>query len=308
MLLSALVLGAVPAFAPPVSALPIQQRRQQAGRQRADAPERRAQTSLARETLTRELPDGVTLTFDSYPAHARATERGRKPPVALCFHMAGASRGEYRQIAPQLVKRGMTAIAFDQRAGGDRIAPPNATAPSALEVLGKKPSFTDAYADIEAGVAIAKELYPGAPLLLLGSSYSASLVLRYAGEHPDDIAGVFAFSPGNYLDDWKIEEYAAKITAPTYITCGSGERELALAEPLAAAIPANNRFTFWPNADLEVGHGAHALATASPDVRKRMWGAMREFFDALGPATFQRPERAGDRARTQRRDGAARER
>ena len=66
----------------------------------------------AAETVTFTADDGVEVTADVYlPDNVSSS-------VLVLFHMAGASRGEYREIAPRMAKQGYISMAVDQRSGG----------------------------------------------------------------------------------------------------------------------------------------------------------------------------------------------
>ncbi|MBW1758430.1 MAG: alpha/beta hydrolase, partial [Deltaproteobacteria bacterium] len=44
--------------------------------------------------------------------------QSKSATLVLLFHQAGWSRGEYREIAPKLIKAGYQVMAVDQRSGG----------------------------------------------------------------------------------------------------------------------------------------------------------------------------------------------
>lgn len=71
---------------------------------------------------------GAEVTADLYPP----VDPGRV--VILLFHMAGASRREYRDIAPRLVGLGYLTLAVDRRSGGRFGGGANRTAPGSLPI------------------------------------------------------------------------------------------------------------------------------------------------------------------------------
>ncbi len=162
--------------------------------------------------------DGVTVYAESFVADLPADA-----PVIAVFHQARSNgRGEYGPIISWLNGLGYRVIAWDQRSGGNLFGSENRTAAKAK---GKK-GFCDAYPDIEAAIAYSASVAAGAPLIIWGSSYSASLVWAAAADHPDKIDGVVAFSTasGGALDD-----------------CGARKGLPRLADPALAVWPARER-------------------------------------------------------------------
>lgn len=151
-------------------------------------------SAAAAETITTTAADGATVYGETYYADLPATA----PMIAL-FHQAGANgRGEYGPLTEWLNGLGYRLIAFDQRSGGGYFGQTNRTA----EGVGEDRRYCDAYPDIEAAIAYAHGAAGGAPLVIWGSSYSASLVFAAAADHPDLVDAVVAFSPatGGELD------------------------------------------------------------------------------------------------------------
>ncbi len=89
-------------------------------------------------------------------------------------------------------------------------------------------SYADALPDIIASLRYARKHYPDSKIIAWGSSYSASLSLKVAGDHPELVDGVIAFSPGEYFSHvgksktW-IRDSARNIKAPTFITSAKNE-------------------------------------------------------------------------------------
>ena len=69
-------------------------------------------SALAQKQVTLQASDGLTVSADIYTASTAADATW-----IVLAHQAGASRGEYRTIAPRLNKLGYNAIALDQRSG-----------------------------------------------------------------------------------------------------------------------------------------------------------------------------------------------
>jgi len=204
----------------------------------------------AGESVTFPSVDGLTLTADvSLVAEKDA------PFMVLC-HQAGWSRGEYSETAKWFNGLGFHTLALDQRSGGEVNGVVNQTAERA-KAKGLGTNYLDAKQDIEAALAYVRDTYSPATLVLIGSSYSASLVLRIAGEGTYPLAAVLAFSPGEYFQDQPnyVSAKAAEIQALVFITSAAKERDQWAG--IAQAIPKDQVNTFVPNEKGE--HGSRAL-------------------------------------------------
>jgi len=210
--------------------------------------------------------DGVSISGLAYLAeHPKA--------IVLLFHQAGSSKGEYTTIAPRLVAAGFTALAIDQRSGGDLYGP-NETA----NRLGKEASYEQAKPDLEAALewATAKHL----PVVLWGSSYSASLVFEVAAEHPQAVSAVMAFSPGEYFDDTEaVARAAAMVHAPIYVTSAPDAGEVNDAKAILAASPAHSKTQYVPQFGV---HGASTLIEVQdPKGAAENWKHALAFLDVI---------------------------
>lgn len=146
------------------------------------------------ETVATKAADGITVYGEAYYGALPASA-----PMISLFHQAGSNgRGEYGPLTGWLNGLGYRVIAWDQRSGDGHFGGANRTAAEADGPDG----YCDAYPDVEAGIAYAFEAAQGAPLIIWGSSYSASLVWRAAAKSPDAIDGVVAMSTatGGELD------------------------------------------------------------------------------------------------------------
>ncbi|WNO53094.1 alpha/beta hydrolase [Stakelama saccharophila] len=170
--------------------------------------------------------------------------------IILLFHQAGASRAEYDTIAPRLVRAGYSALAIDQRSGGAMFG--------ANRTVRARGGSVDAYLqtmpDLEAAFAWAQARK--LPVVLWGSSYSASLIFVLAARHPGETAAILSFSPGEYLDDGHaIRDAAAKVTAPSFITAASDPEEIAKARAIFESLPGDDDIFYEPE------HGVHGSST-----------------------------------------------
>lgn len=222
-------------------------------------------TSLRAETVSFQASDGVTVTAD--------VSRGSTNTVIVLFHMAGASRGEYKQIAPALNSLGYTTLAVDQRSGRSFGGVKNETA---ARVPGKS-AFIDAVPDLKAAVNYARQSLGATRVGVVGSSYSASLVLVLAGQDRGFADAIMSFSPGEYFPDRAlVKKSAAGITVPVFIT--AARNEASQWKPIAEVI--GGRATgFVPNGAGK--HGATALLTPARD---EYWAALQGFLKANLPA------------------------
>lgn len=227
-------------------------------------------SALGFETITFESKDGLKVTADVYMAHPNTA------PFILLFHQAASSRGEYRSIAPELNALGFNAMAIDQRAGYAAAGVENETIKQ-VNTKDKYPTYLDALPDMEAAAAYAKKHYAKGKVILWGSSYSASLVLKMAGDDPETADGVLAFSPGEYftwVSSSLISESAKNITQPVFITSDKDEKDRWIS--IYQAIPSKKKMYFLPNAGGH--HGSRALWESTRG-NEEYWRAVKQFLN-----------------------------
>lgn len=223
-----------------------------------------------KKTITFKSEDGVTITADIYMAHDKTA------PFILLFHQAGWSRGEYIEIAPKLNSMGFNCIAIDQRSGNGVNGVKNMTKLSA-EKMNKGTSYIDALTDIESAISYSKQHFVKGKLIIWGSSYSAALVLKFAGDNPKTIDGVLSFSPGEYFEKaGKSKTYiirsAKNITCPVFITSAKAEKENWWS--IYNAIASRDKTWFLPKT--QGNHGSRALFEKFDD-SKAYWDAVKSF-------------------------------
>jgi alpha-beta hydrolase superfamily lysophospholipase len=154
-----------------------------------------------------------------YASYYRAMNNNSR--IALLFHQAGSNRMEYEPLLSTMHIAGFDTLTIDQRSGDTRWGVDNMT----VKRLGESAEYIDAYADLEAALEYAiKRKYK--TIVVVGSSYSASLSIVLASKNPDEISAVAAFSPGEYFTDknW-IKTSAEKLRVPLYVTGASNERQ-----------------------------------------------------------------------------------
>ena len=222
------------------------------------------------KTISFTSKDGLQVTADLYLAHPT------EAPFIVLFHQAGASRGEYRMSAPELNAFGFNAMAVDQRIGNSFNAITNETA-KRYGTEGMSEAYIDALPDMEAAIKYARKNYAKGKLIIWGSSYSASLVLKIAGDNPNLADGVLAFSPGEYFANLGkgpayISESAKNIGVPVFIASSRNEKNEWY--PIYESIPGERKTYFLPQSG--GAHGSSALFeyyAASKDY----WKAVKDF-------------------------------
>ena len=220
---------------------------------KSNAPEVIDVPVLIQETIKIKGESGLDITCDVYEVKHGAD-------YAFLFHQAGFSRGEYIETAKIFHDRGINTIAVDLRSGDKVNGVVNETALMAIE--NKVPnSFLDAEADIKSVISYVEFLHadPLSSFYLVGSSYSASLVLRVGADtlykHANRIKAVAAFSPGEYLKTRKVKPSIEYMQKPVYIT--SSKNEISEVKELVSMIDTNLVHQFEP--DFDGVHGSKAL-------------------------------------------------
>jgi pimeloyl-ACP methyl ester carboxylesterase len=179
--------------------------------------------------------DGVTITADMYEANPSY-------PWVVLFHMAQSSRGEFQRIAPKLNKLEVNCIAVDLRSGKENNFIVNET-----YVLAKNTGLGTSYMDAEMDMKAAIEkayLIARKPVIVFGSSYSASLAIKLATEMPQ-VKAVIAFSPGEYFGkELNVAATASGLTKPTFIACGSDEKKYT--DEIANSVKSSKKIYFAP--------------------------------------------------------------
>ncbi len=221
----------------------------------------------AKETITFKAKDGLVITADLYSPHPSEV------PFVILFHQAQWSRGEYIEIAPKLNKMGFNCMAVDLRSGGNVNKVSNLTNQQATK-FGKPTDYLDAFGDMESAVKYVKSQYAKTKIVIWGSSYSASLVIKLAADHPTLINGVLAFSPGEYFDKSKtyIKDSAKNVKCPVFITSALNEKKQW--KKIFKAIPSKSRQSFLPKT--KGNHGSRALWSKFND-SKDYWHAVSNF-------------------------------
>ena len=196
--------------------------------------------------LTFLASDGLLLTADYYPNDTA------EHIIILC-HQAKFSRGEYKDLAPGLVRAGFSCFALDQRSGNMANEVLNESAQRAMQ-QGLSTKYADAKVDIESAIDFVskntdKEIY------LWGSSYSASLSL-IIGNKDERVKKIVAFSPGEFLGGQNtVKAGSAGLSKPTFITGSQSEYDLIVA-PIVSSLSEE-----YVTAYKQVGQSDHGSKT-----------------------------------------------
>ena len=215
------------------------------------------------KTITFYAIDSVQITADTYFI------KDVEPTILLC-HQAGFSRGEYIETSKKLNKLGFSCMAIDQRSGKEVNGIINKTA---IDADNKKMNvgYTGAKKDIEAAINYLYNINGNKPIILIGSSYSASLALWLATENKK-IKAVAAFSPGEYLKNLNLTNTIKNLNTPTFVT--SSKREINPVSKLVRFINKDNLIHYKPT---KKGiHGSRAI-WESTEGYKEYWIAFKTF-------------------------------
>ena len=216
-----------------------------------------------KQTVNFYAKDSAIITADTYFL------KDMSSTILLC-HQAGYSRGEYIQTAKKLNALGFSCMAIDQRSGKEVNGVVNETA---INANSKKLNvgYAGAKQDVDAAINYLYELNGNKPIILVGSSYSASLALWIASENKK-VKAVAAFSPGEYLKGKNLAEIIKPLKIPTFVT--SSKRESSSVEKLLRNVDNNYVIQYKP---IENGiHGSRAIWKTT-DGYAGYWNAFKTF-------------------------------
>ncbi|MFI5163736.1 MAG: dienelactone hydrolase family protein [Bacteroidia bacterium] len=215
------------------------------------------------DKITFPASDGLLVTADIYLVNDSL------PYMILC-HQAGYSRGEYVETATKFCHLGYNCIAVDLRSGGGVNGVQNETA--SLAASQKLPAeYLDAEKDIIAAIDYAYTKSKK-KVFLVGSSYSASLVLKI-GATNQKVSAVMAFSPGEYFGKkLNLKDAIKNITVPVFVT--STKKEAKDVSKLISDINPKIKQQFIPTE--EGKHGSSCLWKDNPNYHE-YWIAILMF-------------------------------
>ncbi len=119
-----------------------------------------------------DMDDGVRLFYRGWIPE-------RPVQIVACFHGMGAYGGHLRVIGEHLKPQNVGVYVFDLRGHGLSDGP-----------RGDFAHIDRIIADLDVVASSLKQQHPGVPLYFLGESLAASMVLKYAAEHPGLLAGI----------------------------------------------------------------------------------------------------------------------
>jgi dienelactone hydrolase len=222
----------------------------------------------AQEKVSFQAEDGLQVTADLYQVNP-------KRPYVILLHQAGYSRGEYKNTARKIVKFGYNCLAVDLRSGGEVNYIQNHTALVAVQ-KGYSTDYLSSLKDIEASIKWVKKRNEK-PVVLFGSSFSASLSLLLAKDNPD-IDAVIAFSPGEFFEpEINIKAEIKDLKKPVFVA--ASKREEPYIKEMFRFVPSTNKTIFAP----EKGpgeHGSKSLWNSNP-TSKEYWLALTMFFSKI---------------------------
>ncbi len=202
-------------------------------------------------------------------------------PWILMLHQAGSSRGEFREIAPKLTMLGYNALAVDLRHGKEINFVPNETYTAA-----RKGNYSTAISDARKDIKAAMEWISqrsGSQIILMGSSFSASLAMILAKNNPL-AAAVIAFSPGEFFGHPDLVQNAVRnLDVPVFLA--STQREYPYITELSSGISSRYKYIFTPSEHQGV-HGARAL-WEKEECSQEYWLGLLMFFNSLNNNTRQ---------------------
>ncbi|MBO6506125.1 MAG: dienelactone hydrolase family protein [Kordiimonadaceae bacterium] len=234
--------------------------------------------ATADEEVTYRTSDNVEV--HAYWQDSRAADKSAAPTILL-FHMARASaQGEYQETSERLNEEGYNTLAVDLRSGSDRLGAPNKTQ---LALEGREYSYCEAYPDLVASLEWAQQHTQG-PIMAVGSSFSAALVVKLAADFPDQLKGVVAFSPasGEPMEGCRPEEILDQLSIP--VMALRPDREMAIESVQAQA----KAFEAQSIPYLEIENGRHGSLMLRQSVTGApMDHAWEPFLSFLGKAMLQ---------------------
>jgi pimeloyl-ACP methyl ester carboxylesterase len=222
----------------------------------------------AQEKINFFTSDNLKITADLY------LNDSNRPFIILC-HQANSSRGEYLEIANRLLKLDYNCLALDLRVGDNINYIKNETAERAINE-NIPHSFIDAKKDIEASIQYLKK-YTHQPIILFGSSYSASLCLLVAKNNLN-IKAVIAFSPGEYFrPELVVKDAIIGLNVPVFASATAFEYNYVI--QLLSGINDNLKTIYSPAAGKGL-HGAKELWPTS-ETSDECWLQLLLFFQKI---------------------------
>lgn len=239
---------------------------------------------ITMDSILAAIPDSLHKSVDFYASdsllvRANLYFHSKQLPNIIFCHQAGFNKFEYDSIAEAIHLQGYNCLVLDQRSGGTMQdgdhSYPNVTNERAI-AANKPTDYISAEQDIRAAIDYLYEMNGKTPIVLWGSSYSATLAL-HIGLRNARTAGVVAFSPGDYLkDDSRDFSNVIKNTIKPYWIASSREEAPAITAILDTTTLDSTHVQFIPT--LEGKHGSKALWLNNPG-QEEYWESLWKFLD-----------------------------
>jgi hypothetical protein len=226
-------------------------------------------SAISQQIVNFFTSDSIKLTADLYKS-------GVSNSWILFFHQEDASRGEFEEIAPKIERQlGYNCLAVDLRYGNKYEYVKNETR-EYLKSKGIDAEPYDARKDIQAAIRYAFSK-SNKPVILFGSSFSASLCLLEGKKNPK-VKAVIAFSPGEFFGP-RISVRDSISGYDKMVFLASSVDENKYLTELARLIPAVSKTIFTPASGKGL-HGAKSLNKIC-SASNEYWLALSLFFREL---------------------------
>ncbi len=220
--------------------------------------------TMAQERVSFEAEDGLKVTADLYQIEEDS-------PYIVLAHLSEHSRGEYKDTAIKLNALGFNCLAVDTRTGKEALGVINETAKKAKK-LNLPTDFLSSERDIQAVIDYAYQKSDGRAVLLLGSSFSASLALKIGASNPK-VRAVMAFSPGEHFGGkLNLKSTIGAFSKPLFVT--SSRKEAPEVTDLISDMESHDKIQFIPYQ--EGMHGSISLWDYNPN-HEEYWTALTQF-------------------------------
>jgi dienelactone hydrolase len=216
-------------------------------------------TLHAQQAISITAKDGLAISAYLYETNTKF-----KGVMLLC-HQAGYSKGEYIETAKRFQDLGYTCLAIDQRSGNEVNGIINETAQCA-RLQNLPTNYIAAQQDIESAFSYLRQRY-NQRIIIIGSSYSASLAIKVACDSSAIVRACIAFSPGEYFDSdtLLVSKALSASTVQTFITCSSDE----IAETQDLITRSGNKIAVLHTPVGAGVHGSRALWKKLPKQKKK---------------------------------------
>jgi hypothetical protein len=212
--------------------------------------------------------DSVLITADKYVSK-------KDNPYIILFHTEQSSRGEFDDLADRFIKMQYNCLSVDLRTGDEKGFVKNETAERVRE-QGLSDRLLTGRKDMIASLDYIYDL-SRKPVLLLGSSSSASLALKIAKDDSRVLA-VLALSPGEFFTpEFLLENIIQNLEKPVFLTGNANERDFL---EKITSLEDNQNLNFFSPPEQSLGRGTSLLLNENP-ARDEYWMAVLIFIKSL---------------------------